>query len=233
MTAMSQAKSPAARPHFRFHARLFHARLGALAGIVLVAVCGLGLLPTASRALAFPQPSLFPVEWQFDFKSRTPQRIGVGGKAYWYMIYTVTNNTDEERPFFPAIDLVTKNGEVLRANRGIDDRVFEAIRNRTRRVELQEPQFVYRLLIGEDQAVSTVAIWEEPMVEMGTFDIFVGGLSGETVRLTDAEGNELKDEDGLPILVRKTKHLRYRVRGDDVPGRPDSVVKEKEEWIMR
>lgn len=220
-TAMSQAKIPALHAHF-----------AALAVALVVAVCGLGLLPTAPRALAFPQPSLFPVEWQLDFTSRTPQRIVVGDQAYWYMVYTVTNYTDEERAFFPAIDLVTKTGEVIRANRGIDDQVFEAIKQRTR-ADLQKPQYVYRLLIGEDQAVSTVAIWEEPMVEMGTFDIFIGGLSGETVRLTDAEGNELKDEDGLPILVRKTKQLRYRVRGDAIPGQRDSIVQEKDDWIMR
>ncbi len=90
-----------------------------------------------------------------------------------------------------------------------------------------------KLLVGEDQAKSSVAIWEEPSAEMGVFDIFFGGLSGEVVVLKDSQGNALKDADGNPIRVRKTRQLRYKVRGDEVRPEEDEVVPVLDTWIMR
>ena len=211
-------------------------------GIALVAaalVCGVSGLLAASTARAFPTPSIAPIAWEIDLEYRHPRRLvvespGQGPKAYWYLLYTVTNNSDSELFFVPAIEMLTEDGRVLPANRNIPRSVFNTIAERTRSMNLTLPQDMSaKLLVGEDQAKSSVAIWEEPSSEMGTFDIFFGGLSGEIVVLKDPQGNMLKDPDGNPIRVRKTRQLRYKVRGDDVRPEIDQVVPVLDTWVMR
>ena len=209
-----------------------------LAAVALAAVALAAVLPAAlpSPAVAdVPQPRYAPVNWQLDFDWRKPRRIEVGGTAYWYMVYTVTNNTDAERLFLPSMELVTRNGQILQANANVPMRVYEEIEGRVRGLPLEPPQQVEasRLLIGQDRAKSSVAIWAEPVREMGQFEVYVGGLSGEIERLKNASGEDLTDADGNPILVRKTKQLQFKVRGDDVANAPDEVQTQGEEWIMR
>ena len=97
----------------------------------------LGVRALTPAALAYPRPSAAPVSWQIDLTHRTPQRIvvdapGRGASAYWYMVYIVTNNTDEERFFLPEITLHTDDGKNLPANRGVPRAVYDAIRGRTK-----------------------------------------------------------------------------------------------------
>ena len=97
-----------------------------------------------------------------------------------------------------------------------------------------------RLLVGSDQAKDSVAIWPEPMERMGTFSIFVGGLSGEAVwykngqetPLNKADWVKNKPEDAGEIL-RKTLQIDIQVPGDEFyPGR-DKVIVKGERWVMR
>ncbi len=226
-----QATSPHPRPFHR-----------SATGLVLAAAMLVGgvVVPVApAPAMAFPTPSPAPIAWEIDLNYRHPRRIvvnvpGQGPKAYWYMIYTVTNNSDEELFFIPAVELLTHDGRVIHANRNVPRAVFEAINSRARSIDLTLPQDMSsKLLIGEDQARSSVAIWEEPMAEMGTFDVFFGGLSGEIVVLKDPDGNVIKDSDGNPIRVRKTRQLRYKLRGDEVRPEIDEVVAVLDTWVMR
>ncbi len=222
-------------------ARLFTIRRSLSLCMAALLVGGAALLPLPQTAHArdYPEPSFAPVSWELEFEWRSPKRIevrvaGQGTKAYWYMPYTVTNDTDEERHFFPEIVLVDANGIINYANFNIPVAVFDAVKQRTRSLDVQPSQDISgRLLIGDDQAKDGVAIWAEPTPEMGTFDIFVGGLSGEVVRITDSTGSDLKDADGKPILVRKTRHLRFKVRGDDVSNQPDDVTTVTQGWVMR
>ena len=188
----------------------------------------------------YPTPSIAPVAWEIDFTYRTPRRIVVqvpgedSPRAFWYMVYRVINNNDQEIFLVPAIDLVTRDGVSIPANRNTPLAAFQAVQNRARGTELTLPQeMAGKLLVGEDAQRSSVAIWEEPTREMGTFDIFIGGLSGEIQTLTDAQGEALKDSEGNPIRVRKTRHLRFKVRGDDQANFDDPVVLEHDGWVMR
>ncbi|HEV2294802.1 MAG TPA: hypothetical protein VGR35_13185 [Tepidisphaeraceae bacterium] len=215
----------------------------------LMLVLGLFVLsPLASTPLAraaddapgtYPKPSPYPITWELKFKHSEPKRIvvdlpGQAPQAFWYMMYTVINNTDQSRTFLPVFEMLTDDGTVIRSDRNIPYKVFEQIKAREKSKYLEHfTQIGGEVRIGEDEARDGVAIWKEPMAEMGSFAIFVTGLSGETARLKDAEGNEMKDAKGEPIILRKTLQMNYHVRGDEVYPGLDEVNRRSEQWIMR
>ncbi len=204
--------------------------------VLLAMLIATSALPTVRGA--YPKPSPYPITWEFTFTHGKPQRIVVdtdqGKNAYWYMTYTVANNTDQERIYLPIFEMLTNNGRVLRSDRSLPFAVFEAIKRREKNSFLEPfTQIGGEIRLGEDQARDGVAIWEEPTREMGQFSIFATGLSGEAVKLKDAKGAEVKDAEGKPVLLRKTLQLNYFVRGDDVLPGEDEVNENPESWVMR
>ena len=216
----------------------------ALTCSLMLALVGL-VLPL--RAQEPPEPSPYPISWELTFEYKEPRRIVVNlpgaraPKAYWYLPYTITNEGEETQVFIPQFDLLTDNGKVSRARRSVPRQVFDAIRARERNDLLLPPtQVGGELRYGVDQARDGVAVWEEPQRDMGTFRIFVGGLSGEFVEMKDEKGELLKDSKGEPIILRKTLQLTYHTNGDEVyPG--EDPVREGEgrigrnhrTWVMR
>lgn len=198
-----------------------------------VLICGLFLSTLCPTVLAeFPTPSPYPISWELDFQHQTPQRIVVtppGSEvpvAYWYMTYTITNNTDSEQVFLPIFEMLTNDGQVIRSDNNIPAPVFDAIRERERN-EFLEP-FVKiggDLRIGEDEAREGVAIWREPMPEMGRFSIFVGGLNGEAATVAGPDGKD--------VILRKTLQLNYFIRGDEIYPGEDEINDEPQKWVMR
>jgi hypothetical protein len=206
----------------------------AAASLVIAAVVVGGLAVVPSASLAFPKPSTYPVSWELDFTHSKPQRITVDGRPYWYMTYGVVNNTDEARTFLPHFELVTTDGQTIPSDRHIPRNVFDAIKAREKNRFLEHFTRVGgELRLGEDEAKEGVAIWPEPMAEMGRFSIFVTGLSGEHVILKDANGQDMKDAEGRPVILRKTLQLNYHVRGDEVYPGEDEVNVRAEAWVMR
>jgi hypothetical protein len=170
-------------------------------------------------------------------------------KAYWYMTYTVTNNTDKERKFYPQIDLVTTDGQVHSADRNIPKKVFEEIKTIERNKFLEEFVTINGpIRLGPAEARDAVAIWPETAPRMEHFSIYVTGLCGEHVILKSVNGKLTKVEDadniyskeseadllknGL-VIMRKTLQLNFFIRGDEVYPGEDEVNKDGEEWIMR
>ena len=220
-------------------------RLTLLALATLFLTAGL-VVPT--RAADYPEPSPYPITWELTFDYKAPMRIVVNvpgtptPKAYWYLPYTVTNDGEETQTFIPQFEMLTEDGKVHRARKDVPKQVFEAIRNRERNQLLVPPTKVGGdLSPGVDQARDSVAVWEEPNKDIGTFKIFVGGLSGEFVELKDKDtGEPLKDSKGEPLILRKTLQLTYSASGDEVyPG--EDVIREGEgrigrnpkAWVMR
>jgi len=198
-------------------------------------------------ALAFPKPSVYPIAWQLKFKHSAPKRIVVtptGSNtpvAYWYLTYTVTNLTETEQRFLPVFEMLTGEGTVIRSDKDVPPAVFDAVKKRERNKSIESADKIAgRLLIGEDQAREGVAIWKEPQPRMGTFHLFAGGLSGESVYVKDGDVVERIDWLKMPeaerkklTTLRKTLDMTYQVPGDEIRPEEDVVNLVKEEWVMR
>jgi hypothetical protein len=199
--------------------------------LAVVALLFVAASPMPARA-EYPKPNPYPKSWELDFQHGIPKRVVVQSAtskvptAYWYMTYSVTNNTDREQLFLPAFELLTEDGRVIRNDISIPKIVFEAVKKREG-ARFMEPAALVggELRIGPDQAKDGVAIWPEPSPEMGQFSIFVSGLSGET---TTMPGPDKK-----PVILRKTLQLNYLIRGDEVYPGEDEVNENPQEWVMR
>lgn len=179
-----------------------------------------------------PTPSLYAISWEFAFTWRTASRIvvEVPGKttpqAYWYLPYTVTNNTGAERMFMPDFELVAPDGKVHRSDTNISPTVIAAIRVREgNKFIVSSTEASGELRLGPEQAKYGVAVWPEPAFRMERFAILVAGLSGESTRVKSAAGEE--------TLLRKTLQLNFHINGDEFYPGEDKVNEKPYEWIMR
>ena len=201
------------------------------------------LRPTGRHAKTYPVPSVYPLPsaWYLNFKHGIPKRIVVsvpGEKvpaAYWYLTYTVTNNTGKEEEFFPMFEMVTKDGKVHPSDHAIPLAVFKAIKkNEGNDLLLSANDIAGPIHQGEDQAKDGVAIWEEPMARMGDFSIYAGGLNSEAVVASDDAGMPMKDDKGrVPMKLWKTLELDYVIYGDEIKPGTDLVHAKPDKWIMR
>jgi len=205
--------------------------LALMAGLTLIA---------GNFAMAYPKPSISPISWELRFDHAQPRRIVVevpgqpSAKAYWYMTYTVTNNSDHDVTFLPTFEWVTKEGKVIQSDKNIPNVVFEKIKAATGNKLLENAVKIEGTLRqGEDQAKDGVAIWEEPAPRLGSFTIFVTGLSGESTQLTDDSGKPITGPDGKPILLFKTLELDYKLAGDELYPGNDLLEKVGQAWVMR
>lgn len=217
---------------------------------VALAAAFLLCLTVTDRAFSYPKPSINRIAWELDFQYTTPTRITVkaagadGPRAYWYMPFTVTNLTQDEQPFLPVIELLDDKGKLHKSDQNIPKEVFEEIKKREGK-KLMEPlsKVSGRLLVGADQARDSVAIWPEPVERMGSFTIFVSGLSGEAVWYKDGKETPAKDikwfgdaaakADAAGEILRKTLQLDYQVPGDEFYQGRDKILEKDKRWVMR
>lgn len=165
--------------------------------IPAIALSGL-VLGLCAVTFAFPKPSVQRVAWELNLEHGAPTRIAVKApgdsapKAYWYLPITVTNNTDREQQFLPEIELVDDNGRVFRSDKEIPKAVFDEIKRVSgKKLLMPLGKASGPIRQGPDEAVDTVAIWPEPLERMGSFSIFISGLSGESIWYDAKERKEL------------------------------------------
>ena len=230
-----------------------------------LALCGLAVLPllcavaaTAPSSAANPstnpstKPADIPTKWELTFTCGTPKPISVllpGQKepnTFWYVEYTVINETNDEQIFVPEFILYTDTGQILRAGQNVPNAVFNTIKSE---IVLNEPLLMDTAAIskmpflrGIDHARKGVMIFTDIDPSAGSFDIFVGGLSGETVHIrpptpvetvtTDREGKQhvvMKDE----IILAKTLKLHYLLPGEASARSKTTPTLESKTWVMR
>jgi hypothetical protein len=188
--------------------------------------------PTPLVMADYPKPSLYPITWELKFSHQAPKRIVVNvpgqiePQAYWYMPYTIQNDSKQELTFLPNFQMLLPNGQTIRSDKSIPPAVFDAIKQREGNSLLQNAlQIAGVIRVGPDEAKDGVAIWPEPQGRLGNFAIFVQGLSGENVKI---DGPDKK-----PVILRKTLQLNYVIRGDEIYPGEDKVNENPQEWIMR
>ena len=193
------------------------------------------IIMVGPRLEAFPEPSLIPVAWQLAFTHDMPRTIsvrGVDGRThwYWYLPYKVVNQSETEQMFVPEFTVATDKGDIITTNRHIPPNVYTAITRRLANPLLENPlQVSGRLLIGEDQAKESVAIWPVFEHDVDRQRVFVAGLSGETQVVT----HPLTGKD---VALRKTLMLTYRTPGTPLAyaARQKQTIELKNAtWVMR
>jgi len=217
-----------------------------------LAILATGLAAAAaSVALSSPppQPSVASLSWQLDFTHEAPRSISLRlpgreeTKSYWYSLFTVTNRTGADQIFVPDFVLYTDTGKIVRAGDGVPGAVFEAIQKRHNNPLLVDlAAATGKILQGEDNAVDSVAIWREFDPKARAFDLFVGGLSGEHLRVplpvpikvtvANEKGNKvqvLKTE----VVLYKCLHVSYRLPGEAAARSRTAPEAVKRRWVMR
>lgn len=204
----------------------------------------LSLLLVAA-ALAAPQPDKNPKTWELDFDFVDIQRVTVplpGGSqpvTYWYLLYTVVNNTENDIEFYPSFELITDTMEVVTAGDHIHPKVYDVIsaRHKKNYPFFTEPaQMSGKLRVGIDNARTSAAVFHDFDAEASSFKVFASGLTGEVARVSNPSfdpGQAESDDNRRFFTLRKTLEIDYDLPGD--PGtRTTSVPIRKDwSWVMR
>jgi hypothetical protein len=213
--------------------------------LLTLALCVSG--PT--RSWAGPKPDAVPSSWQFQIqlgqlrsiRMRAPGEIEP--RTFWYLRYRLINRTGDERKFIPQIALYTKTGQLIRASQDVPTAVHRQIKSIYNDPLLRSQSgMTGRILQGADNAPRGVMIFRDFDPDAGQVDIFIGGLSGETVRIqlpqpvqvkSINDDGELIEKEVRELTLSKTLRLTYEISGDLKNRRNLSASLKEKEWIMR
>jgi hypothetical protein len=200
-------------------------------------------------APAAPQPSDVTAGWELGFTYENPQaiRVQLPGMAvpetFWYIRYSVTNDTGQDRLFIPEFVMYTDTGQVVRAGKGVPPAVFTHIKRMYNDPLLKDQTgMTGKLLQGADNSKRGLAIFRDFDPNTGMFDVFIGGLTGETVQVALPKPIEVEVSDPLgrtrkvlrsSILLTKTRHLKYLVPGEAGARATAGIRRIHEGWVMR
>lgn len=199
----------------------------------------------AGISVAAPSPSVVPKSWEVEFTFHDPQRISVvlpgdrGATVFWYILYTVTNNTGQEIGFYPTFDLVTDKLEVIEGGYGISPSVYAAINAQHKKVYrfFIDPMEMYGpLRQGEDNARTSAIAFGQLDEMVNSFKIYVGGLSGEIVKVRNTRFDRERpesQENARFFALRKTLSIAYHLPGDRRTQRETVPARSEIEWVMR
>jgi len=201
----------------------------------LVAMVGVLVLSTPA-ALAAPEPAPLPKRWQLEVKC-SPVRLAMVKTAdgqdrpYFFMTYTVTNNSPADLLFAPLFDLATDAGDVVRSGRDVSFGVTREIMARLNNPVLEDQiGIVGTLLRGEENAKEGLVIWAAPTLQLAELTVYAAGFSGETATVKTVNPETGKDEQKV---LRKTLAMKYRMPGNVAVVEPGPFEPFESRWIMR
>ncbi len=199
----------------------------------------------AAAGLAAPEADIATTQWQLDFEFHDPQRITLTlpGDAepttLWYVLYKVTNNTGRDVQFYPSVRLVTNTLRVVEAGADVSPSVYDAIvaGHKKEYPFLAPPAKVTGLLLqGEGNARACVAVFRMFDAEANSFTLYVSGLSGELVRVTNPVFDPDQDESEKNprfFILRRTLAADYDLPGDPQTRRKAKAVRRSRKWVLR
>ena len=190
------------------------------------------MLVTAPRLQAAPEPSVVNQSWELTFKYNAPERLLIApeGKTekqtYWFIRYTVTNNSGRDVLFTPDFQLLTDSGQIITAGKGVDASVYKEIQQLYKNPLLEDPfQILGKILQGEDNAKDGVIVFTGVDTEARDFRIAISGLSGDTAEVTNPLTNE-------KVVLHKSLMLHYSIPGEAINIDPRPQFKGKK-WVLR
>jgi len=218
----------------------------------------LAAAPADQEVGSGPQPSPTPVSWELEFRFLDPKRIEIQlpgqdrPEVYWYVVYTVVNNTGRSQRFCPTFQIVTADLRVLDTDMGISPLIFDAIAQRhklTHKYLVHPTKACDVLLTGEDHARESVAIWRQVDLTLNNFTLYVAGLSGETRLVPNPTWDPNQPEVSTVIgpegrkrelptnprnfTLRKTLEIRYTLPGSPSAGFEALPERGETRWVMR
>ena len=210
-----------------------------VAGVCLVAALGLSVTgpavaadePAAAPLAKDPrEPSRVPVSWELTIKHGTLERIivPIDGKdqTYWFMRYTVVNNSGRDILFTPSFEILAESGAAIGALQIVPAPVFEKIKALYKNPLLLSPTNIDgKLLQGEDNAKDGVAIFPALDAEARNFQVFIMGLSGETSEVLNPTTKK-------PVILQKTLELDYNLPGQAIAIDPQPKLLATK-WVMK
>lgn len=219
----------------RLTSLLAGATLVAALGLYLHAAVGADTAATATAPSAITprdprEPSRVPISWELNFKHGPLERIifNVDGKdqTYWYMRYTVTNNSGRDVLFTPNFQILAETGTFIDGYKNVPDGVFDKIKTLFGNPLLLSPiNADGKLLQGDDNAKDAVAIFPALDGNARNFKVFVMGLSGETSEVSNPVT-------GKPVILQKTLELDYNIPGQAIGIDPKPSLT-LTAWVMK
>jgi hypothetical protein len=206
----------------------------------LLISCVIAMSFLAGLAVAAPEPALVdkPGDWTLDVRYDNPQQIildGAGHQRFWYIILTLTNKSGKDVDFYPDCTLVTNTLQTVGAEKGVSAVLFDRLKTRHKSkypfLELLE-NAGNKILQGADNAKDIAVIWPDFDPNAKSVDIFIAGLSNQTV---EVDHPSQKDGDGKPvkIFLRKTLQLTYSISGDPAFRSEQKLKFVDKRWVMR
>jgi hypothetical protein len=209
---------------------------GVLATTLMTAQAGSA--GSAGVFAAAPEPSPVPRRWQLelDFTDLRVMTVETdeGPQPYFYLTYTVTNDSGEDILFAPRWELATDEGDLLRSGRhvplSVTQHILEVLENPylESQVEISGP-----LLQGEGNARDGLVVWPVTDADPDLIQVFGAGFSGETatVEVPDPKTRQTKR-----VVLRKTFEVDYVVNGElnlDSATPLTRAGTGRSRWIMR
>lgn len=203
------------------------------------------VLAVQSLCLAFPEPALVhdKGDWTLDVRYSQPQQVSVSvpsdpsakPKRFWYIILTVTNNTNQDAPFYPAFYLVTDTFQVIPAEKRMRKVVFDKIKllHQGRYPFLESLDFVgNKILQGQDNQRDIAVIWPDFDPKTKNVDMFFAGLSNETAIIDHPIAKDSKDKP-VKVYLSKALQLKYSIGGDERLRAYAKLYPKSRHWVMR
>ena len=149
------------------------------------------------------------------------------GAAYWYFTYAITNRTGGDQLWVPSFVLYNDVGEILASGSDVPDHVEQSILALLGDELLEtQDEIIGDIYQGKEHAKDGLVIWLAESTHVNEMSMFIGGMSGETARVTNpATGQE--------IILRKTLERDYLVRGNALArgSKPAELV--AQQWVLR
>ena len=204
----------------------------------------LTVLAVSAVSMGYPEPKVVQKinQWTLDVTYSATEQITLRlpgeqtPRRFWYIILSVTNETSlDEVELYPLCRLITDTFQVIPADKKVPITVFETIKGKHQGSYpfLESLDFKdHRIGHGKDNTRDFAIIWPDIDPKARQVNLFVGGLSNETVVV---EHPKLKDEDGNPkkIFLQKTLHLKYAIAGDEKLRSAVTMKEIKQNWVMR